>query len=139
MTEVLEGGCYCGELRYRVSAAPVLKAQCHCRACQHISGGGPNYFLLIPPEGFEYVAGTPARYRRPDKENAVTREFCANCGTHVLTRRPGLEQLVLKVGTLDNPDVFDAPRIAIFCEEKAVFHTIPEGIPAYDTMPDARR
>ena len=57
MGDEFQGGCYCGALRYRVSAAPVLKAECHCRACQHISGGGPNYFMLIPPEGFAYVEG----------------------------------------------------------------------------------
>lgn len=135
----LDGGCYCGGLRYRISAAPVLKAQCHCRACQYISGGGPNYYMLIPPEGFAYVKGEPARYRRSDLPNAVTREFCAVCGTHVLTRRPGLPQLVLKVGTLDDPEFFGGPKIAIFCEEKASFHMIPDGIPAFAALPEQRR
>jgi hypothetical protein len=135
----LEGGCYCGALRYRVSAAPVLKAQCHCRACQHVSGGGPNYFMLIPPEGFSYTKGEPKSFRRPDLPNPVTREFCAACGTHVLTRRPGLPQIVLKVGTLDEPEFFGGPKMAIFCEEKAGFHVIPDGVPAFETMPEQRR
>lgn len=139
MDRELMGGCYCGSLRYRVSAAPTLAAQCHCRACQHISGGGPNYFMLIPPEGFSYVEGEPEKYRRPDLPNAVTREFCAVCGTHVLTRRPGLPQLVLKVGTLDDPEFFGKPQIAIFCEEKASFHVIPDNIPAFQTLPEQRR
>ena len=82
----IQGGCSCGALRYRVSAAPVLKAQCHCRACQHVSGGGPNYFMLVPPEGFAYVEGEPRQFMRPDLPNAVSRDFCAACGTHVLSR-----------------------------------------------------
>lgn len=135
----LEGGCYCGALRYRVSAAPVLKAQCHCRACQHYSGGGPNYFMLIPPEGFAYTKGAPDSYRRPDLPNAVKRDFCSACGTQILTRRPGLEQIVLKVGTLDDTAVFKGPKIAIFCEEMADFHMIPDGVPAFDTLPDPRQ
>lgn len=135
---MLSGGCYCGEVRYEVTAKPVLSAQCHCRACQHISGGGPNYFMLVPPEGFSYVAGTAKAYRRPDLDRAVTREFCSTCGTHLLTRRPGLEQLVLKAGTLDDPGAYGEPRMAIFCAEKAPFHLIPEGVPAFDGMPSRR-
>lgn len=132
------GGCYCGALRYAVSAAPVLSAQCHCRACQHISGGGPNYYMLVQPEAFAWTAGTPSQYTRPDKENAVTRDFCATCGTHVLTHRPGLRQPVLKAGTLDDPALYGTPRFAIYCEEKAPFHVIPEGLPAFDTLPPPR-
>jgi hypothetical protein len=29
--------------------------------------------------------------------------------------------------------------MAIFCEEKAGFHLIPEGIPAFDKLPEQRR
>jgi hypothetical protein len=86
----LEGGCYCGALRYVAEGKPVLRAQCHCRACQHVSGGAPNLFMLMPAEGFRYAKGAPKAYRRPDKADAVTREFCAACGTHLITRRPGL-------------------------------------------------
>jgi hypothetical protein len=136
---MMEGGCYCGALRYRVTAAPVLRAQCHCRACQYISGGGPNYFMLVAPSGFEWTSGSPASFRRPDLDNAVTRAFCATCGTHVLTRRPGLDELVVKIGTLDDPAAYGGPAIAIFCAEKALFHVIPEGMPAFDTLPPPRR
>jgi len=92
----LEGGCYCGAVRYVAEGKPVLRAQCHSRACQHIAGGAPNLFMLMPAEGFAYTKGAPKTYTRPDKADAVTREFCAVCGTHMITRRPGLPPVVLK-------------------------------------------
>lgn len=102
----LEGGCYCGAVRYVAEGTPMLKAQCHCRACQHISGGAPNMFMLMPPDGFRYTKGKPKQFKRADLENAVTREFCAECGTHMVTLRPGLPAVVLKIGTLDDPGLF---------------------------------
>lgn len=133
----LEGGCYCGALRYIAKGKPVLKAQCHCRECQYISGGGPNFFLLMPSEGFEYVLGTPTLFRRSDIENAVTRVFCSICGTHTSSRRPGIEEEIVKVGTLDDPKCFKRSRIAIFVREMQSFHHIAEGTHRYETLPPA--
>ncbi len=82
----LEGGCYCGELRYVAEGKPMLKAQCHCRECQYITGGAPNMFMLMPRDGFGYTKGTPKQFTRSDLEGAVTREFCARRSQPV--RRP---------------------------------------------------
>ena len=131
----LDGGCYCGAVRYVAEGEPVLRAQCHCRACQHVSGGAPNLFMLMPAEGFRYTKGAPRTYTRPDKADAVTREFCAECGTHILTRRPGLNAVVLKVGTLDNPGLFGSPQMAIYTIDRQPFHQIPDGLPAFERLP----
>jgi hypothetical protein len=86
----LEGGCYCGKVRYVAEGEPMMKAQCHCRECQYITGGSTNMFLVMPIAGFKYTGQAPKQFTRTDLERAVTREFCAECGTHVVTRLPGL-------------------------------------------------
>ncbi len=131
----LEGGCYCGALRYTVEGEPMFKAQCHCRECQYISGGGPNMFMLMPADGFRYSKGAPKTFTRSDLENAVTREFCAECGTHLITRRPGLAAVVLKVGTLDNPALYGGPQMAIYTIDQQPFHQIPQGLPTAERLP----
>ncbi|WP_430392029.1 GFA family protein [Dyella sp. 20L07] len=130
-----EGGCYCGQIRYVAEGEPILRAQCHCRECQYISGGGPQLFLLMPPNGFSYTKGTPKQFSRTDLEHPVTREFCAECGTHMVTRRPDLAAVILKIGTLDNPRLFESPQMAIFTVDKQPFHHIPEGLPSFERMP----
>ncbi len=134
----MTGGCYCGDVRYVAEGTPILKAQCHCRACQHITGGAPNYFMLMPAAGFSFTQGEPKSFTKPDKENAVTRAFCATCGTHLTTRRPGLDAVILKIGTLDDPTLYGGPMIAIFTEEEQAFHLVAPGVPKFDKLPPGR-
>ena len=132
----LEGGCYCGKVRYVAEGEPTLKAQCHCRECQYISGGAPNMFLLMPPGGFKYTKGTPKTFTRSDLEKPVTREFCAECGTHILAKTPAMPgALIIKVGTLDDPSVYGGPQMVIFTIDKQSFHYVPEGVPTFERVP----
>ena len=131
----VEGGCYCGQLRYKAEGEPVLKAQCHCRECQYISGGAPNIVLAMPPTGFGYTKGKPKTFTRNDLEHPVTREFCENCGTHIVSRAPGFPAVIIKVGTLDSPKEFGGPNMAIFTIDKQSFHHVPQGIPAFERLP----
>ena len=132
----LEGGCYCGEVRYEVEGDALFKAQCHCRECQYISGGSPNVTMGMPEANFKYTKGEPKSFKRTDIDPAVTREFCPNCGTHLLTRSPQLPGLVLlKVGTFDDPSVFGTPDMAIYLCDKQPFHQVPEGTATFDRTP----
>jgi len=131
----LEGGCYCGKVRYVAEGEPMRKGQCHCRECQFITGGAPNMFLVMPSAGFAYTKGAPKQFTRGDLENPVTREFCPDCGTHMATRPPGRPVIVVKVGTLDDPKLYGGPQMAIFTIDKQPFHQIPDGLPSFERMP----
>jgi hypothetical protein len=132
----IEGGCYCGAVRYKVEGDPVFKGQCHCRECQYISGGAPNMTMGMPEAGFAYTKGSPKAFRRSDLETPVTREFCPDCGTHLLSKAPGLPGVVLlKVGTFDDPSLFGGPMVAIYTVDKQSFHHVPEGVPAFERTP----
>jgi hypothetical protein len=130
----LTGGCYCGEVRYEAEGAPMMQAQCHCRECQYITGGSPNVFMAMPIPGFRYTKGTPKGFTRSDIPNPVTREFCPNCGTHVVTKPQGFPAVILKVGSLDDPKVF-SPQLAIYTVDKQPFHCIPEGTATFERLP----
>jgi hypothetical protein len=65
----------------------------------------------------------------------VTREFCPECGTHLVTRVPGMPMTIVKVGTLDDPSLFGGPQLAIYTVEKQPFHQIPEGLLAFERLP----
>lgn len=132
----IEGGCYCGAIRYEAEGDPLFKGQCHCRECQYISGGSPNVTMAVPEAGFRYTKGEPAIFRRKDLETPVTREFCGECGTPLLSRAPSLAGTVLlKVGSFDDPKQFEGPMMAIYMVDAQPFHMVPEGIPTFEHTP----
>lgn len=133
----IEGGCYCGAIRYRAEGDPLFKGQCHCRECQYISGGQTNMVMGMPAASFSYTKGEAKAFQRTDLENPVTREFCGDCGTHIVAFASGGQEgpKMLKIGTLDDPSVFGAAQMAIFTIDQQSFHHIPEGIPTFERMP----
>ncbi len=46
---------------------------------------------------------------------------------------PGM--VMIKVGTLDDPEVFEGPQMAIYTCDKQAYHRLPEGVPAFDKTP----
>ena len=133
---VNEGGCYCGSVRYKIEGEAAFKVQCYCRECQYISGGGPNVTMAVPEPGFSYTKGGPKDFTRSDIEGAVTRQFCADCGTHLLAKAPAVAGMVLlKVGTLDDPSIYGQADMAIFTIDKQTFHQMPEGAAAFERAP----
>jgi len=130
-----EGGCYCKSVRYVAEGEPMMKAQCHCRECQYVTGGSVNLFLAMPVAGFSYTKGTPKAFARSDLERPVTREFCPECGTHLVTRPQRLPAVIVKVGTMDDPSAFGGPDMAIYTIDKQSFHQIPEGLPCFGRLP----
>ena len=131
----IQGGCYCGEVRYLSSGDPQASIQCHCRECQYITGGNPNVLMIMPLDQFQFTKGTPKEFKRNDIENPVTRLFCNNCGTAIGTRSPLREKsIILKVGTFDDPSVFK-PKIAIFTCDMQDFHHIGSGLKSFNKRP----
>jgi hypothetical protein len=128
----IQGGCYCGAVRYRAQGEPQMKLQCHCRQCQYFTGGHPNVVMGMPNMGFSFTKGQPKEFCKSDLEGARTRVFCEECGTHLLTLSPSLpDGVLIKVGTLDDPSVFGMPNVAIQTADSQSFHHHLENVPSY--------
>ena len=128
-------GCYCGNLRYEVNGLQEGAFQCHCRECQYITGGNANIVIVFAESDFNYIKGTPSTFARADLENPVIRHFCGVCGTGIGSRSPSRpNSMIVKVGTLDKPEDFQA-QAAIFTCDRQVYHHIPESIPSFEKRP----
>jgi hypothetical protein len=84
------------------------------------------------------VNGTPKAFARKDRPAPVSREFCPDCGTHLVSRSPRLpDAVLLKVGTLDDPAFFQKPEFGIFAIDKQPFHSAPDGLTLHERRPSS--
>ena len=132
----LSGGCYCGEVRYQCEGPALMRGQCLCLTCQMISGGAGNLFMAVDAQGFQFTKGSPAAFNKKDRLGSPTRHFCQTCGVHLTARSELAPSAVLiKVGTLDDPGLFEGPQLVTWTSEMQKFHLLPPGVPAYPEMP----
>ena len=52
MSSTLKGMCLCGASEYNFVGGVKFAIQCHCRDCQHISGGGHLPQIAVPSDQF---------------------------------------------------------------------------------------
>ncbi|NJM51500.1 MAG: GFA family protein [Sphingomonadales bacterium] len=127
----VEGGCYCKAVRYKAEGEPIMKAECFCRECQYITGGGNLLVMAMPAAGFELTKGEVKNFTRSDLDHAVTRQFCENCGTHLFTRAPGFDAVIIKVGSMDDPSLYGKADSANFVCDAQTYHRLPDDIPTF--------
>jgi hypothetical protein len=127
--EPLEGGCLCGQFRYRVTAAPVDGSYCHCRMCQRSSGAPLQISAEIPPVAFEVTKGHLATYRSSSK---AVRRFCPTCGSQILfAAAEAPDYISINVPTLDRPEALP-PRKHIWCESRISWFETTDALPRHN-------
>ena len=83
----LEGGCQCGQLRYRIHERPLTLYCCHCTECQAQSASAFGMSLRVASSGVEW-SGEAAHFTRDaGKPTSAEGLFCPHCGTRILHRR----------------------------------------------------
>lgn len=113
MSEIHEGGCLCGSVRYRTTGAPVTTTVCHCTFCQRRSGSAFGEAVLFRIEQVELSGGPLVTYEHRSDESGrwLRLEFCPRCGTTVTwtgERRPGMRSMA--GGTFDDRNWFRIAR-----------------------------
>jgi hypothetical protein len=100
----IEGGCFCGALRYRLAAAPIASMICHCATCRRVAAAPTVAWVTVAARDFAYTRGTPARLA---SSAGVQRDFCRDCGSHVTyVRASAPAEVDVTTCSLDEPSAF---------------------------------
>jgi hypothetical protein len=133
-----DGGCTCGEVRYRMKTKPLFVHCCHCRWCQRETGASFALNAMIEADRVELLKGevdivdTPSNSGKGQK---ISR--CPRCRIAVWSNYAGAGSAVhfVRVGTLDQPDRLP-PDIHIFTASKQPWVVLPPGTPAVEEYYD---
>lgn len=134
MSETREGGCGCGQVRYRLEGEPIFVNNCHCRQCQQQTGGTSVVNMFYESERVTVTSGTLTEHvLKAGSGHPHTICRCSECGVALWSFYPRIGRFGagIRVGTLDDPGSI-TPTAAIFVAEKMPWVTLPEGVPHFD-------
>jgi len=128
----LEGGCRCGDVRYRVELDELPPVYCcHCLLCQSSSGSAFSEQAVIPAASLTAEGGIEDyRFERPDGGEGHHR-LCAVCHTRLWSTSSAFPSLaLLRAGTFDRSNEL-MPSAHIWTKRKQPWVTIAADIPQW--------
>lgn len=135
MTEIVTGGCQCGQVRYEIRG-PFSVYACHCRECQKQSASAFGLSIPIASAAVAISGEMHCYEREADSGARVLCYFCCCCGTriyHGSSRSP--DWMALKGGTLDDVSAM-RPVAHIWVSRRQPWLVLDAGAPHYSTQPE---
>ncbi len=128
----LPGACFCGAVRYELTARPMFVHCCHCTDCQVQTGGAFAINAIIEAEHVKLTCGKPVRVTMPTESGRPHDIYrCAKCQTALWSdygRRKVM--LFVRVSTLKRPHNIK-PDVHIFTRSKVKWLPLPPGARAF--------
>lgn len=130
---VRQGGCACGDVRYRVEGEAMMVHNCHCRLCQQQTGSTSVVNAFFEADRVTVLHGEITEHELKGgsgRSHVICR--CAACGTALWSwyGRLGRLSYGIRAGTLDEPGSV-TPDVVIFTESRMPWVALPEGIPTF--------
>lgn len=134
----MEGRCACGEVRYRLTAAPMIVHCCHCTWCQRETGSAFVINAVIERDRLEVTHGDAELVMTPSasgKGQEIAR--CPTCHVALWSHYGGSRRrsAFVRAGTLDERAAV-APDVHVFVASKLPWVTLPDRVPQFAAFYD---
>jgi hypothetical protein len=125
---LIQGGCYCGAIRYQVECAPFDETHCHCSICRRTSGAPFVTWFSVTKSSFQLLAGTPAQFQ---STATGLRTFCPQCGTPLTFQSADLpDEIDITTCSLDAPELVP-PKDHTRTSSKLPWIVLNDSLPVY--------
>lgn len=125
---VLEGGCFCGKLRYEVAGQPFHSTICHCADCRKAAAAPLVACFSVRKDAFRFTRGTPRRFA---SSAWGTRSFCPDCGTQLTFVHAGLpDEIDVTTCSLDRPEAVP-PQDHVRMAARLPWIVVADGLPCH--------
>lgn len=125
-----QGQCFCGAVRIEVSGNPEAMGYCHCQSCRSWSAAPLNAFTLWPVDAVRVTAGEE-QLATFSKAAFSERQYCAQCGGHVMTRHPTVDLIDVYAATI--PSHIFVPGVHVNYAETVL--PLKDGLPKFRDFP----
>lgn len=133
----VEGSCRCGQVKFRVSAPPMLTMACHCTGCQKMTAGPFSLSTMVPAAGFEVTQGETVMGGLHSAD--LRHHHCPHCLSWLFTKIDGADFFVnVRSTMLDGAPEWQVPFMETFTDEKLPWVTTPavRRFPKFPAMED---
>jgi hypothetical protein len=129
------GGCLCKQVRFRITAAPIVTRVCWCRLCQYLSAGNGTVNVCFPSNAIT-IEGEMKDYRSvAESGNVMHRRFCPSCGTSLFSEAEARPHLIfVRAGALDDPEIA-TPSATIWASQAPSWACMNASLPKIDRQP----
>ncbi len=135
MSDVINGGCLCGRVKFQVTPPFIAFHVCHCSQCQRSTGSAHASNIFCDKENIEWLQGEDlVRRFDPEEAGVISKAFCTHCGSLVPYISAKNGKLVIPAGSLsDDPGI--TPQDNIFWEDRASWYDSVITAPRFGAFP----
>jgi hypothetical protein len=114
MSEVRQGGCRCGKVRFEVTGQPLLTMACHCTGCQHMTASAFSLSEGYGSAAFRVTQGEPGI----GGIHGPTRHYhCDYCKSWLFTEPEAVADFVNVRSTMFDQPLGEAPFVETYRSE----------------------
>lgn len=123
-----EGGCFCGNVRYRTEGRPLDVVHCHCEMCRRTAGAPFVTWVTVRDDAFSWIAGEPKLLQSSER---AERTFCGDCGSPLTFRsQDRRDEVDVTLATMDRPEDH-APARHVWTSRRLVWVKLADGLPEH--------
>ncbi len=123
----LQGGCFCGAIRYEIGAKPRRVTHCHCVHCRRLSGAPLVTWVECDVGTFRFTEGTTGTF---ESRPRVERRFCPRCGTQLTYRNLDSDTIDVTAASLDAPESV-TPEDHVWTDRQLAWLHLGDDLPRY--------
>jgi hypothetical protein len=129
MTTAITGGCFCGEVTYRVDGPLRDARSCHCSRCRKAFSSQASAYAEVAPGAFQWLSGRDLLTTYESKQGFGL-QFCSRCGSTLCGTYQGAVHGITLGCVNGDPEVEIGRHI--FVGSKAAWEIIPDGVVQFD-------